>query len=108
MKNKSYIYGMYGGVSKQNRYTPPPTSEFVPQPARIPFTEADRTNLETIAANIGFYSEHAPNIMLRTSVSVGEDLEQFTITTEGNPEDAIIYTANEEGVNLNVLDAGYF
>lgn len=107
MKNKSYIYGMYGGVSKQNYYVPPTSPDYVPQLAQVPFTEEDRINLQEVAANIGFYSEHAPNIMLRTSVPIG-DQEQFTITTEANPEDTIIYTADNKGVNLNVVDGGFF
>ena len=107
MKNKSNIYGTYGGVSKQNYYAPPPTYEYVPQPARVPFTAADKENLQRVAANIGFYSENAPNIMLRTSVSVGE-LDTFTITTSANPDDKIIYTASDAGVNLNVIEGGYF
>ena len=111
MKNKSHIHGMYGGVSRQNYYIPPASQEFVPQPARVPFTTADKAKLEIVAANIGFYSENAPNIMVRTSRTVG-DVDVFTITTEANPDDKIIYTAStdveEGGVNLNVVDAGYF
>ena len=111
MKNKSNIYGAYGGVSRQNYYAPPPTFEYVPQPARVPFTADDKAKLEIVAANIGFYSDNAPNIMLRTSTTVG-DVDVFTITTEANPDDKIIYTAGtdaeDNGVNLNIVDAGYF
>jgi hypothetical protein len=107
MKNKSNIYGGYGGVSKQNYYAPPISPDYVPQPALVSFTAADQANLQAVADNIGFYAEHGPNIMLRTSVPVGDE-DFFTITTEANPQDKITYTAGDKGVNLNVVDGGYF
>lgn len=107
MSNYSKVYGGYGGVTKQNFYVPPGTPGFEPQSARIPFTVDDKENLEEVAANIGFYAENAPNIMIRTSVSVGSQ-ETFTISTSANPEDTIVYTADTNGINLNVVEAGYF
>lgn len=107
MKNKSKVYGGYGGVRNQYVYVPAITADFVPQPALVPFTEQDSENLETIANNIGFYAEHGANIMLRTSVSLGNS-DVFTISTSANPADKIIYTADRAGINLNVMDGGFF
>jgi hypothetical protein len=105
MKNKSNIYGGYGGVTKQNYYVPPSSPDFVPQAALVAFTTADQANLQVVADNIGFYAENGPNIMLRTSVPVGNE-DVFTITTEANPQDRIVYTADDKGVNLNVINGG--
>ena len=107
MKNKSKIYGNYGGVSNENFYVPPGSPNFVPKPELVSFTDADKQNLERIAANTEFYKEHAKNIMLRTSVSVGTK-DTFTITTSANPADKIVYTTDKNGIDLNVVDGGFF
>ena len=109
MSNKSKVYGYYGGVTKQNVYTPPESPDFVPQPPKVALTEADKQTLLALADNLEFYAENSPHIMLRTAESVGT-VDTFTISTEANPDDKIVYTTDEiisRGVNLNVTDGGY-
>lgn len=109
MNNRSKVYGYYGGVTKENFYTPPESPNFVPQPPKVALTEADKQALLAAAASLEFYNENSPNIMLRTVENAGT-VDTFTITTSANPDDKIIYTTDEtvsRGVNLNVVDGGY-
>lgn len=107
MNNKSKVYGYYGGVTKENLYVPPGSPDFVPQPSRTIFTEADRQALNAAVSSVSFYTQNAPNIMLRTSLNAGA-AESFTITTSAHPADKIVYNAELDGINLNIMDGGYF
>lgn len=111
-KNKSLIYGGYGGVTQNNHYIPPGSPNFVPHPARINFTEADKEKVLQLLEQTEFYEENSSNILLRTlvsSVSSGtDDIDTFVISTSGKPEDVLVYTSDTNKVDLNQVDAGYF
>ena len=109
MKNKSKIYGYYGGVATQRVYTPPASPSYVPQSPLVPLTQEEKASILAAAESVEFYAENAPHIMLRTSTVEGT-VETFTITTSENPEDAIVYSAEQtdDGIDLNIMDGGFF
>jgi len=52
MNNKSKIYGYYGGVTEENRYTPPESPTFVPQPPKpIPTNNTNQQNTNSQNTN---------------------------------------------------------
>ena len=109
MKNKSKIYGYYGGVAANNFYVPPGNPDFTPLAPPVILTEEEKLALAAAIESIKFYSEHAQNIMLRTS-TVLDSVATFTITTSANPVDKIVYTAEADGagIDLNKMDGGFF
>jgi hypothetical protein len=111
-KNKSAVYGYYGGVSNENHYVPPGSPGFVPQPPKTTFTEKDRQLVEQLIDQTAFYVENAPNILVRKLVSSidnnGDNIDSFVMSTSAKPEDVIVYTSDTNTVDLNHVDAGYF
>jgi|LakMenE01Jun11ns_1017448.scaffolds.fasta_scaffold7863880_1 hypothetical protein len=111
-KNKSSVYGSYGGVTQSNHYVPPGSPGFVPQPSRINFTEEDKQKVSQLISQTTFYAENAPNILVRKLVSSvpnsSDDIDTFVMTTSAKPDDVIIYTSETNEVNLNQVDAGFF
>jgi hypothetical protein len=111
-KNKSSVYGFYGGVTQENHYVPPGSPDFVPQPVRVRFTEEDKKAVSQLAVQTTFYTDNAPNIVLRklvSSVPDGSDnVDTFVMMTSAKPNDIITYTSETNEVNLNQVDAGFF
>lgn len=111
-KNKSSIYGYYGGVTQQNHYVPPGSPGFVPQPPRVTFTKQDKLAVEQLVNQTSFYAEHGPDILLRrldSSIADGVDnIDTFVMSTSAKPEDFIVYTSDTNKVDLNRTDAGFF
>ena len=108
MTNKSKVYGYYGGVRKENIYTPPASVAFVPQTPQAVFTLEDKNNFDIVAQGAQIYAENASNLLQRTSVIQG-DQENFTISSPENQEDRIVYYAPRDGsIQLNTLDGGTF
>lgn len=94
-KNKSSIYGFYGGVSNANHYVPgnplPPTNQW------------------TLSQELkNFIVQNASNIVLRQNVSSEPgNLDTFVLTTSANPQDVIVYQSNNDTVVLdNVAGSG--
>ena len=111
--SKNNSYGKYGGVSNSNHYVPPSSPSFVPQPANINLR--DRVLAEQLMQKMQFYTDNAPNILLRRTVSsLSGNIDSFVMTTSGRPEDQIVYTSNKDVVNIdpntfdNIVDGGYF
>jgi len=98
MKNKSKVYGYYGGVSQQNHYVPPGAPGYVPRNEYpLAFTEEQKTNLLYLA-------QKAPEILVRKVLdSQPGNIDTFMISTSGKPEDVIIYTSNQDQVVLDDL-----
>lgn len=107
--NKSSIYGYYGGVSNSNHYIPT-TQPFVPQPSQPhQITEQDRLLLHQLVLQTEFYSQNAPNILLRTNtVHTSANVDTFVIHTSANPEDVIVYTSETDTFELGILNGGAF
>lgn len=97
--SNSKVYGYYGSV-----YIPPSSIPFVPQPATVPFTQADKERLEQLVTQTEFYTQSAANILVRVE---GEDPNTFVLTTSGHPENTIVLISDEPTVNLNIVDGGY-
>ena len=97
--SNSKVYGYYGSV-----YMPPPSGTFVPQPASVPFTQADKERLQQLVTQTEFYTQSGANILVRIE---GEDPNTFVLTTSAHPENTIILTSDEPIVNLNIVDGGY-
>ena len=112
IKNKSSVYGGYGGVTNENHYVPPGSPKYVPQPARVTFTEADRLAIQQLVSQTTFYVEHGPDILVRkltSSIPNGADnIDTFVMSTSAKPEDSIVYTSDTNKVDLNRTDAGFF
>jgi len=111
-KNKSSVYGYYGGLSNENHYVPPGSPDYVPQPPKVIFTEADRLLVQQLVDQTTFYAENAPNILVRTlSSSIpdnADNIDTFVLSTSAKPEDVIIYTSETNKVDLNRVDGGFF
>lgn len=115
MKNKSAIYGYYGGVTNANHYVPPPSVPFTPQPASIPFYE-NQSSVATVLLTSAketreFFEQNQGSIMRRRFVGIVDGLEVYEINTDEHPNDLIIYTTPVSSVNLlevNLMDGGYF
>ena len=111
-KNKSSIYGCYGGVTQQNHYVPPAIPAFIPQLPRVHFTEEDRLLVQQLVNQTAFYAEHGPDILLRrleSSIPNSTDnIDTFVMSTSAKPEDVIVYTSDTNEVDLNHVDAGFF
>ena len=111
-KNKSSVYGTYGGVTRENHYVPPGSPGYVPQPARTNFTEADRLLVQQLINQTTFYAENAPDILIRKLASSvpnsADNIDTFVMSTSAKPEDVIIYTSDTNTVDLNQVDAGFF
>lgn len=115
MKNKSAIYGYYGGVTETNHYVPPPSNPFTPQPASIPFYE----NLASVATVLltsakdtrAFFEENEGSIMHRKFIGISNNQEVYEINTKDHPNDIILYTtpvSSENVLEVNLMDGGYF
>ena len=112
-KNKSAVYGYYGGVTDTNYYVPPSSPDFVPKPAPILLTDEQQALVNAMLNNANFIQNNIPNVLLRANTwSVTSDapdnIDSFVMTTSGKPEDVIVYTSDTNIVNLNVIDGGYF
>ena len=111
-KNKSSVYGYYGGLTDANHYVPPAVPDYTPQPPKVSFTEADRALVQQLVDQTKFYAENAPDILLRTLTSSipnnGDNIDTFVLSTSANPEDMIVYTSDINDVNLNRIDGGFF
>lgn len=110
--NKSNIYGRYGGVTKKNYYSPPPSVPYDPKSPPAVFRQQDKEYIESFLNQATFIGENVGNILLRTNtlrVPDGADnVDTFVMATSGNPEDVITYTSNTNIVSLNTgrLDGG--
>lgn len=115
MRNKSAIYGYYGGVSESNHYVPPPSTPFTPQPASIPFYE-NQASVATVLLTSAkdtrdFFEQNKGSIMRRKFIGIANDQEVYEINTDDHPNDLIIYTTPVSSVNLldvGIMDGGYF
>lgn len=110
-KNKSSVYGYYGGVTPANHYTPPPVPDFVPQqPAAANIlNQNDRALVEQLVQQTQFFAENAPNILLRTNtMHLSNNVDTFVMHTSADPEDVIVYTSETDNFDLNVVNGGSF
>ena len=113
MKNKSEIYGLYGGVTNQNHYVPPPSLPFTPQPASVPFYEnladASAVLLSSAEYTREFFVNNEGSIMRRYLVGQTATEEFYEIKTLDNPNDIITYVAEiSGGEDLLLRDGGFF
>ena len=97
-RNKSAPYGYYGGVSNENHYS----SDYVPQPPRLLFTEREKQVLLAAQSPAAYVEANGPNILLRVKTDTQpNNIETFAISTSGAPHDVIIYTSNKDEVVLD-------
>lgn len=97
--SNSRVYGYYGSV-----YISPSSIPFVPQPATVRFTQADKERLQQLVTQTEFYAQSGANVLVRIE---GEDPNTFVLTTSAHPENTIVLTSDEPVVNLNIVDGGY-
>ena len=110
-KNKSAVYGYYGGVSDSNHYVA----------ANVPDFNANwLTQIPVELRN--FLNNNASNFLLRQTLSSEPgNLDTFVLSTSGKPEDVIVYQSNTDTVVLDdiagsgitsdtnaPIDAGFF
>lgn len=111
-KNKSSVYGYYGGVTPGNHYTPPAVADFVPQqPAAAMniLSQNDRALVEQLVQQTQFFAENAPIILLRTNtIHLSDNVDTFVMRTSGAPEDVITYTSEADKFDVNVVNGGQF
>ncbi len=109
--NKSRVYGMYGGVTTNNLYTPPPTLPYNPASPPIVFRQQDKDFIEQFRAQASWIGENADNVLMRintASIPDGkEDIDTFVMSTSGKPEDILTYTSdtNRAVITLGVIRA---
>ena len=110
-KNKSAVYGYYGGVSDANHYVAPNAVDFVPKWF---------TDIPEELKN--FLKNNASDFLIRKNVSSEPgNIDTFVLSTSGKPEDVIVYQSNSDTVVLDdvagsgitsdtnePIDAGYF
>lgn len=88
-KNKSSIYGYYGGVTKENHYVPLSSTRI-----DTPWTLTPELR--------NFIIQNAANIVLRKNTdSQPGNVDTFVLSTSGKPEDVIVYTSNVDVVTLD-------
>jgi hypothetical protein len=94
-KNKSSLYGFYGGVSNANHYVP-----------GSPLPPNNQWSLSQELKN--FVVQNAANIVLRQTVSSEPgNVDTFVLSTSGKPEDIIVYQSNQDTVVLdNIAGSG--
>jgi hypothetical protein len=112
-RNKSKVYGRYGGVTDSNYYNASSHSQsnqslnLDDRNENITFTSADKRRLEELLAAAQFVENNADNIMLRVNTnSQPGNIDTFVITTSGKPEDTIEYTSIKDRVVLDKLAGG--
>lgn len=113
MGNKSRAYGLYGGVTNQNHYIPPPSLPFTPQPASVPFYEnlanASAMLLSSAEPTRDFFVNNEGIIMRRYLVKQTATEEFYEIRTLDNPNDVITYvTAISGAEDLLLINGGTF
>ena len=105
-KNKSSVYGYFGGVTNPNHYVPPESQPFIPHPPKAAFTAEDKAFLEQLKGEIGeaavFIQTNAADILLRKNTeSAPGNIDTFVMSTLGKPEDTITYTSSKDDVVLS-------
>ncbi len=111
-RNKSDIYGFYGGVSSENQYIPPPSPEFIPHPKSVSFTVEYKNILQQFVSgeNVSveeFLKSNQGKILFRKIVSENAGSFRFEIADQNYPNDIIFYEAlSGTTVNLPQLDGG--
>jgi hypothetical protein len=111
--NKSSIYGKYGGVTRNNYYTPPPSIPYEPKSPPVIFRQQDKEFIEAFQEQATFIGENIYNILLRNNtVSIpdgGDDIDTFVMSTSGKPEDKLEYTSDTNIVTLDTgrIDGGF-
>jgi hypothetical protein len=113
MKNKSQVYGFYGGVANRNHYVPPHSTPFTPQPASVPFYEnlanASVGLLSSAEATRDFFINNQGNIIRRHLVGQTDTEEFYELKTLNYPNDIITYVTGISGTeDLMLLDGGTF
>jgi hypothetical protein len=103
--NKSNVYGRFGGVTRSNYYSPPPSIPYDIKSPPVVFRQQDKDYIEAFKEHANFIGENVSNILLRVNtVSIpdgGDDVDTFVMTTSGKPEDMIEYTSNNNTLTLN-------
>lgn len=103
--NKSSVYGKYGGVTRNNFYTPPPTVPYSPASPPIVFRQEDKDYIEAFREQATFIGQNAYNVLVRTNtesiLNGGDNIDTFVITTSAKPEDRLLYTSNTNNVTIN-------
>lgn len=106
--NKSSIYGKYGGVTRNNYYTPPPSVPYDPKSPPVIFRQQDKDFVELFKNQATFIAQNADKILLRNNtLSIpdgGDDIDTFVMSTSGKPEDRLQYTSDTNVVSLNQGD----
>jgi hypothetical protein len=113
MNSKSKVYGYYGGVRKENHYVPAPSSPFVPYPPSVVFYQAQSDALEPFTgiqnSTVDFLSAERPYLLRRYLEDRIDDVEEYKINTEINPEDILTYSTGLSGPeDLSKIDGGLF
>lgn len=116
MKNQSSSYGYYGGVTNENRYIPPPSAPFVPQPPSVPFFKDLEQSISTLLTAVettqSFLSTYDDILLRRYLVQRVDNIETYKINTNENPNDLLVYTDGISGIDagrsLLVMDGGTF
>jgi len=87
-KNKSAVYGYYGGVSDDNHYVAPNAPDF---------NAKWLTQIPTELRN--FLNSNASNFLIRQTLSSEPgNIDTFVLSTSGKPEDVIVYQTNADTV----------
>jgi cellobiose phosphorylase len=111
--NKSRVYGMYGGVTTNNLYVPPPTLPYNPASPPLVFRQQDKDFIEQFRAQASWIGENADNVLMRINTSsipnnTGERIDTFVMSTSGKPADILTYTSptNKAVISLGVVSGG--
>jgi hypothetical protein len=89
VRNKSAIYGYYGGVTEENHYNP--------------LSASDTTYAWNLTQELkNFILQNASNMVLRQNTnSQPGNIDTFVLSTSGKPEDIITYTSSQDVVMLD-------
>lgn len=103
--NKSNAYGRYGGVTRSNYYSPPPSIPYDIKSPPVVFRQQDKDFIESFRDQATFIGENVSNILLRVNTASipdgGDNVDTFVMTTSGKPEDMIEYTSDSNTLTLN-------
>jgi hypothetical protein len=108
MRNKSKVYGWYGGVRDDEHYVPPPSKPFVPY-RDGDLDQAALALLSAVDETKEFLQQNDGAILRRYMVEVEDGQEMYVMTNPDNASDVLTYTTLLSGdESLTNLDGGYF
>lgn len=107
-KNKSDVYGGYGGVSRQNHYIPPQSPPFDPQPATVHITENQLQEIIEKISTISFQeattfvAENSGSIVLRNVLIDRGGYKTSVLFSQDNLSDLLTVTSKATSTFLPV------